>query len=143
MPVEATPLTKELLESTETYILDCETEMFIWVGKNSLWENKAGGLMLAEDILTMFERPAWTPMTRMVEGNETVLFKSKFHNWVTLHPGANSFDKVINTLGSIAPTLEQPKIDVKRMHDRPVVADFVPNEDEDSGILEVTFVCSV
>jgi hypothetical protein len=113
IPITETPFVRDMLESTFTYILDCETEIFIWVGKKSDWESKASGIMLADvrlsepryvhphrtqhtapyithtrtqDFLTMFERPSWTPMTRMLEGTETVLFKSKFANWVDIHP---------------------------------------------------------
>jgi len=48
IPITESPLVREMLESNFTYILDCETEIFIWVGKKSDWESKASGIMLAD-----------------------------------------------------------------------------------------------
>jgi hypothetical protein len=48
IPITETPFVRDMLESTFTYILDCETEIFIWVGKKSDWESKASGIMLAD-----------------------------------------------------------------------------------------------
>jgi hypothetical protein len=48
IPITETPFVREMLESNFTYILDCETEIFIWVGKKSDWESKASGIMLAD-----------------------------------------------------------------------------------------------
>jgi len=142
--IEAPSLVRELLDSEQTYILDCETEIFIWVGKNARWENKASGLMLAEEFLTLFERPAWTPMTRMVEGTETVLFKSKFEGWIDAHPTQDFRELELSKLaavGRIAPTLEQPPINVLEMHKRVILPDeFIPDEDPDTGIIEIWVV---
>lgn len=48
IPITESPLVKDMLDPTFTYILDCETEIFIWVGKKSDWESKASGIMLAD-----------------------------------------------------------------------------------------------
>lgn len=41
-PVEAESLTRELLDTNRCYILDCGTEVFVWMGRNtSLEERKA------------------------------------------------------------------------------------------------------
>ncbi|ELR12318.1 gelsolin repeatcontaining protein [Acanthamoeba castellanii str. Neff] len=144
IPITETPFVRDMLESTFTYILDCETEIFIWVGKKSDWESKASGIMLADDFLTMFERPSWTPMTRMLEGTETVLFKSKFANWVDIHP-TRDFREIEfrKQQANIAATpAVQPKIDVDLMHARPEKDEFSPDKefpgiDEDSGLVEI------
>jgi villin 1/advillin len=36
---------------------------------------------MAEDSLSYFERPKWTPISRMMESAETPSFKSKFSDW--------------------------------------------------------------
>lgn len=140
VPVGEAPLKKELLDTNHTYILDCETELFIWVGKRSNWQDKAGALVLAEEFLTTFDRPAWTPMTRMLAGNETVLFKSKFSNWVDAHP-TRDFREIEfrKQQANIAATIEQPKIDAASLHARLEKDDFVPEEDPDSGLVEVAY----
>ncbi len=143
IPITESPLSRDLLDSNYTYILDCETELFIWVGRRSDWESKASGIMLAEEFLTMFERPSWTPMTRMLEGTETVLFKSKFHNWVDVHPTKDFRDVELKKLqAKIAHSpMVQPKISVENLHTLPEKDSWDPSltADPDSSLVEVTF----
>eukprot|EP01090_Pellita_catalonica_P018696 TRINITY_DN6118_c0_g1_i1.p1 TRINITY_DN6118_c0_g1~~TRINITY_DN6118_c0_g1_i1.p1 ORF type:complete len:1019 (-),score=200.11 TRINITY_DN6118_c0_g1_i1:125-3181(-) len=133
-PVEELPLVRSLLKTENTYVLDCGTEMFAWIGKESSWESRDSALLMAEDFLTMFNRPLWTPMIRISEGHEPVLFKSKFVGWVEEHP-------VIEEPPSrVAPAPEQKRIDYSNLLTFPEPSEdlFKPtNEDEDSSALEV------
>lgn len=35
-----------------------------------------------QEVLGMFARPSWTPILRVMEGVETILFKEKFKDWI-------------------------------------------------------------
>lgn len=81
VPLEETEFTRSMLDSNKAYILDCETEIFVWFGKNASLEKKRTAQSLAEEFMTLFERPSWTTITRVQEGSEPVLFREKFVKW--------------------------------------------------------------
>eukprot|EP01089_Gocevia_fonbrunei_P017719 TRINITY_DN5827_c0_g1_i1.p1 TRINITY_DN5827_c0_g1~~TRINITY_DN5827_c0_g1_i1.p1 ORF type:complete len:661 (-),score=173.67 TRINITY_DN5827_c0_g1_i1:79-1950(-) len=135
-PIDDFPLVKDLLQSNNSYILDCGNELFAWVGKMSDLDTKNSALVMAEDFLTLFKRPAWTPITRLTEGFESVMFKSKFSNWVDIHPTQDFRDLELHK-GRVAPAQEQPEIEMSIFHQKIQTEDYVPTEDEGSGVLEV------
>jgi hypothetical protein len=77
-------LSSQLLDPNDCFILDCETEIFVWVGKESTEQEKAAAMANAQDFLSSMGRPSWTPITKLGQGCESALFKSKFvkGNWV-------------------------------------------------------------
>lgn len=77
-PLEETEFTKGMLKDECSYILDCETEVYLWHSKKCTAEEKATAYQLALEILTIFERPSWTTsITRVQQGSETCLFREK------------------------------------------------------------------
>lgn len=38
--MEVEPLVKDLLETNKCYILDCGTELFVWIGKTTSLEDR-------------------------------------------------------------------------------------------------------
>lgn len=80
-PVEAEKMSKGLLDSTAAFVLDCETEIFVWSGKYCNFLEKRTAMMLAEEFVGMFERPTWTPIIKVRESAEPCLFKNKFVDW--------------------------------------------------------------
>lgn len=74
-------LKRELLESKNVYILDCYEDVFIWIGKKSTRLIRAAGLKLAQEMYRLIPRPMWALVTRMMEGTETQIFKTKFSGW--------------------------------------------------------------
>eukprot|EP00002_Diphylleia_rotans_P006181 TRINITY_DN154_c0_g1_i1.p1 TRINITY_DN154_c0_g1~~TRINITY_DN154_c0_g1_i1.p1 ORF type:complete len:804 (-),score=188.33 TRINITY_DN154_c0_g1_i1:762-3173(-) len=127
------PLTKELLNSASAYILDCETEVYIWLGKTSSAGLRKEAMKIGQGFLTKFSRPNWTPISRLVEGSETALFKAKFANWSDVfkpgkleHTGSSS---------NIAKTTQE-KIDIAKLHAKQAEEDSKP-VDDGSGKLEI------
>jgi len=74
-------LTNDLLDTKNVYILDCWSELFIWIGRRSARLVRAASFKLAQELCSMFGRPEIATVTRVVEGVETQVFKTKFAGW--------------------------------------------------------------
>ena len=108
-PIETDSLAGELLETNKCYVLDCGLEVFVWMGRNtSLDERKSASryadvtsllslsvlfsilfriftilkflLVNKQEIVSTADRPR-SHIIRVIEGFETVMFKSKFDSW--------------------------------------------------------------
>ncbi len=53
-PVVADPLTRELLDTNRCYILDCGLEVFVWMGRNTLLDERKAASGAAEVSLSPF-----------------------------------------------------------------------------------------
>ncbi|CAB1447708.1 unnamed protein product [Pleuronectes platessa] len=74
-------LVQSLLDTKGVYILDCWSDVFIWIGRKSPRLVRAAALKLGQEICSMLHRPKHACVTRNLEGNECQVFKSKFKNW--------------------------------------------------------------
>ena len=75
-------LTSSLLDSRYSYILDCGTELFVWVGKKS--DVKTGrkvAVGVGEKLFTKFERPKFSLIYNLREQGENTTFIRKFRQW--------------------------------------------------------------
>lgn len=81
-PVTARPLTKDMLNSSDCYVLDVVgSNLFAWVGKGATNNEKITASKMALDFIKSKGYPQWTPFTRVVENGETPLFKQNFKDW--------------------------------------------------------------
>ncbi|KAH9365345.1 hypothetical protein HPB48_022725 [Haemaphysalis longicornis] len=74
-------LTQSLLDTKHVYILDCNSELFVWLGKRSTRLVRAAALKLCQELLCMIHRPVHALLNRCQEGTESMVFKSKFVGW--------------------------------------------------------------
>ncbi|KAA3489670.1 villin-1 [Gossypium australe] len=74
-------LEKDMLEKNKCYMLDCGTEVFVWMGRNTLITERKTSISAAEDFLRKQERSNGTHLTFLTEGLETSIFKSYFNSW--------------------------------------------------------------
>lgn len=74
-------LVNTLLVSKNVYILDCFTDLFVWFGKKSTRLVRAAAIKLSRELFNMISRPPYALVTRLQEGTETQIFKSKFIGW--------------------------------------------------------------
>jgi len=58
-------LSTTMLDPNDCFILDCETEIFVWVGKESSEKEKVGAMSNAREFLSNYGRPPWTPVTKV------------------------------------------------------------------------------
>eukprot|EP01133_Synstelium_polycarpum_P015250 gene15250-18052_t len=104
----------EQLDPNHCFILDCETEIFVWIGKSSSDENRSMATLNAMDLISHENRPSWTPVTKMIQGAETTLFKDKFKkgSWKEY---VESYDPN-KVKGKIAKALPQTKVNIDALH---------------------------
>ncbi|XP_019167794.1 PREDICTED: villin-1 [Ipomoea nil] len=74
-------LNKEMLDSNKCYMLDCNTELFLWMGKRTSVTERKTSISAAEEILRSQGRSDCTHLTFLTEGTETALFRSNFRDW--------------------------------------------------------------
>lgn len=74
-------LVHTLLNSKNVYILDCNSDVFMWFGKKSTRLVRAAAIKLSQELFNMINRPEYAVITRVQEGTETQIFKSKFVGW--------------------------------------------------------------
>ncbi|XP_060138385.1 protein flightless-1 homolog [Zootoca vivipara] len=74
-------LLQSLLDTKSVYILDCWSDVFIWIGRKSPRLVRAAALKLGQELCSMLHRPKHAMVTRNLEGTECQVFKSKFKNW--------------------------------------------------------------
>jgi len=70
---------KSLLDSNDVFILDTGAEVFAWIGKGASKEEKTKALSFAQDYLVKYNRPAFTPISRILEGGENEVFHACLH----------------------------------------------------------------
>ena len=65
--------------SHRVYILDCVSEVFIWIGKNADKTMRK----FAEELVDRWkaDRPSWNMYTVVYEDEEPILFREKFADW--------------------------------------------------------------
>jgi hypothetical protein len=80
-PVAKGRLEKTNLDTNDVFLVDTGTEVYCWIGKGANKEERKKGMEHAAEYLKTAGRPSWTPLTRVVEGSETPVFKSFFFNW--------------------------------------------------------------
>lgn len=74
-------LVKKLLITKNVFILDCFCDVFVWIGRKSTRLVRAAALKLSQELLKMIQRPSHAATTLVKEGNEPMVFKSKFSAW--------------------------------------------------------------
>ncbi|CAG9864201.1 unnamed protein product [Phyllotreta striolata] len=74
-------LVHDVLMSKNVYMLDCYLDVFVWIGKKSTRLVNAAAVKLSEELFNMIDRPAHARVSRVREGTESQIFKSKFAGW--------------------------------------------------------------
>ncbi|OIW19410.1 hypothetical protein TanjilG_09430 [Lupinus angustifolius] len=107
-PIEADSLTRELLDTTKCYIIDCGLELFAWMGRNSSLDERKSASGTAEELVSGTGRSK-SYITRVIEGFETVMFKSKFDSW----PQTTNVAHAEDGRSKVAERLKRQGLDVK------------------------------
>jgi len=112
-------LSQKLLDTKSVYILDCYSDVFIWIGRRSARLVRAAALKLAQELSEFLSRPEYAVVSRNLEGVEQSVFKSKFSGWDDVL--AVDFTKTANRVaqikkdtkdanGQVVPSLPPPKV---------------------------------
>ncbi|XP_042003124.1 villin-4-like [Salvia splendens] len=107
--IEADTWTRDLLDTYYCYILDCGSEVFVWMGRNTSLDQRKAASSAVDELLNSEDRPR-THVIRVIEGFETVAFRSKFNSW----PQSNNNVAVTEDgRGKVAALLKRQGINVK------------------------------
>ncbi|TKY47120.1 Villin-1 protein [Spatholobus suberectus] len=72
---------KEMLETHKSYMLDCDGEIFVWMGRQTLLTERRTAIRAIEDFVRNEGRSNKTHLTFLSEGFESTIFRSYFTNW--------------------------------------------------------------
>lgn len=107
-PVEADSLKREFLDTNRCYILDCGLEMFVWMGRNTSLDERKSASGVADELVSSIDQLK-PQIIRVIEGFETVLFKSKFDSW----PQTPDVTVSEDGRGKVAALLKRQGVNVK------------------------------
>jgi len=80
------PLKREHLETSDTYILELNKHIYLWIGKTADVEEKKSALLIGQGFLKEKKKPPGTRVTRIVEGAEDTEFRSFFDGFYARKP---------------------------------------------------------
>ncbi|XP_073052229.1 villin-3-like [Primulina eburnea] len=126
-------LSKSVLENNNCYLLDCGSEVFIWVGRVTQVDERKAAIQVAEDFLASQNRPKATHIYRLIQGHETHAFKSNFDSW----PLGSAPSVAEEGRGKVAALLKQQGASTKGASKSTPVNEEVPPLLEGSGKIEV------
>ncbi|CAI2180256.1 627_t:CDS:10, partial [Funneliformis geosporum] len=69
-------ITRDQFDTNDVFVFDAGHEVFVWIGKNSTIKEKKYSLQYAQDYIQKYNRPAYLPITRVLEGGENETFES-------------------------------------------------------------------
>ncbi|XP_073276000.1 villin-3-like [Primulina huaijiensis] len=126
-------LSKSVLENNNCYLLDCGSEVFIWVGRVTQVDERKAAIQAAEDFLASQNRPKATHIYRLIQGHETHAFKSNFDSW----PLGSAPSVAEEGRGKVAALLKQQGASTKGTSKSTPVNEEVPPLLEGGGKIEV------
>lgn len=71
-------VSRSLLDSDDVFVFDVGNEIFAWIGSGASTGERAKSMSYAQDYLTKFNRPAYLPISRILEGGENEVFEQSF-----------------------------------------------------------------
>ncbi|XP_051970488.1 villin-1-like [Xyrauchen texanus] len=133
--VAASPLTQDLLQSSDCFILDQGgSSLMVWKGKEASNEERRSALSRAVGFIKAKNYPPNTKVEVMSEGGESAMFKHLFKSWKEAGQ-AQGFGKT-HTVGKIA-KVDQVKFDVMELHAQPKLAAQERMVDDGSGEVQI------
>ncbi|KAL3744025.1 hypothetical protein ACJRO7_013301 [Eucalyptus globulus] len=107
-PIGDESLTRDLLDTNKCYLLDCGTEVFVWMGRSTSLDDRKSASSAAEELIHGPDRPQ-SQIIRLIEGFETVVFRSKFDSW----PQTEDVAVTEDGRGKVAALLKRQGLNVK------------------------------
>merc|ERR1712130_792519 len=69
---------RNCINSDDVFIFDIGNEVFVWIGKNADKSEKKNGMRYASKYLKKYNRPAFLPVSQILEGGENKVFEASF-----------------------------------------------------------------
>ncbi|KAK9159050.1 hypothetical protein Scep_005624 [Stephania cephalantha] len=121
-------LRREVLDADKCYLLDCDTEIYVWMGRTTSLSERKISISTAEEMLKTQGRSTGPCLTFLTEGTETAKFKSFFDGW----PQTAELNLYEEGRGKVAAIFKHQGFDVKELPEE----DYQPSIDC-SGTLKV------
>ncbi|KAF2069223.1 hypothetical protein CYY_009459 [Polysphondylium violaceum] len=115
---------KELLNTKFVYVVDCQTEIFVWIGKESSSSQRKMAIKVATVLQEQPDRQDWTRITRVLEFGENNLFKEKFANFPGMLPISTTKQENKNYIAS-----------AKAEHPLPLLVSKMEKEYQDTEVI--------
>lgn len=128
-----TEISKSVLENDKCFILDCGSEIFVWVGRLTQVAERKAAYQAAEEFVKIQNKPKSTRITQITQGYEPRSFKSNFDSW----PSGSAPSTGEEGRGKVAALLKQQGAGVKGMTKSTPVNEEVPPLLEAGGKVEV------
>ncbi|XP_051969503.1 villin-1-like isoform X2 [Xyrauchen texanus] len=133
--VAASPLTQDLLCSSDCYILDQGgSAIMVWKGKKATNEERCSAMSRAVGFIKAKNYPPSTKVEVMSEGGESAMFKHLFKSWK--EAGQSQGLGKTHNVGKIA-KVDQVKFDVMELHAQPKLAAQERMVDDGSGEVQI------
>jgi len=133
--VATKPLTQDLLDHSDCYILDQGGhKIFVWKGKKASPEERSGSMARALGYMAAKNYSHHTQIETVPDGAETMQFKQLFKNWKV--KGETVGRGSINTRGRVA-SVKRVQFDATSMHAEPKDAAIHRMVDDGSGKIEI------
>lgn len=72
-------VSRSKLDSADVFIFDVGHEVFAWIGSGASKGERSKALQFAQDYIAKYNRPAWIPISRVLEGGENEVFEASFN----------------------------------------------------------------
>ncbi|XP_024360709.1 villin-2 isoform X1 [Physcomitrium patens] len=126
-------ISKDALDSSKCYVLDCGTELYLWAGRNTSLDARKAAISTAEGLITEHNTAKYTKITRVIEGFETLEFRSYFEKWpLNGHHTVSEEGR-----GKVAGILKQQGVNTKGILKGSPVKEELPSLPTLNGNLEV------
>uniref|UniRef100_A0A0C9S493 TSA: Wollemia nobilis Ref_Wollemi_Transcript_25648_3389 transcribed RNA sequence n=1 Tax=Wollemia nobilis TaxID=56998 RepID=A0A0C9S493_9CONI len=130
------PLSKSVLESNKCYVLDCGSEVHIWVGRATQLEERKAASLVAEEFVYSQKTAKCIHIIRVIQGFETITFKADFKSWPVGSGASGSEDGK----GKVASLIKKQGVNGKGILKAPLGKDEILPLLEEGGKLEVWHV---
>jgi len=75
---EGVKIRRNQLDGNDVFIFDSGAEVFAWIGRGASVDERKKSMQYAQEYLTKYKRPLYTPICRILEGGENEVFESLF-----------------------------------------------------------------
>ncbi|KAJ4791689.1 hypothetical protein LUZ62_042935 [Rhynchospora pubera] len=137
LKLEDGPPSKSMLENNKCFLLDCGSEVYVWVGRVTQVDDRKAASKAAEEFVVSEKRPKSTRITQVIQGHETHAFKSNFESWPVGTTTSTSGGE--EGRGKVAALLKQQGVDLNKGAAKTTtpVNEEVPPLLESNGKIEV------
>ncbi|PKA52011.1 Villin-1 [Apostasia shenzhenica] len=127
-PLDSASLSRAQLSSDRCYLLDCFSDIFVWMGRTTVVSERKASISAVEQFMQTHDRFVSIHTSFLTEGSETSVFKSYFLDW----PQSETPNLYMEGKGKVAALFKHQGYDVKE----------IPEEDSqpiinNNGILRV------